>query len=177
MAYPSTASAEFLSTARAWIRQDGEVLALIRYSASAGSRDYELHPSPNAFASRLQSLPSRTCVTLLRGRHLPLRGTVDPAFIAAALSMIEPGKEWLVVSLHKTVAGSCSWFPHASGETVDELREALGDYAGRRLPWACTPTGSKTTTSSSPPSCLITTGPSSRASTSSPPWPPTRSLT
>ena len=131
MSYSSTAAPDFLATVDAWIAQDGEVLTLTRYSHSAGNREYEFHGSAEGFRGWLLSLPARTCVTVLRGRHLPLRGRVDDAFVQSALSQIQDGKEWLIVALEKTVAGSLSWFRHTCGETLAEFQHEIQDYAGR----------------------------------------------
>jgi hypothetical protein len=128
MGYLSTASTEFLTTTGAWIQHDGEVLAMIRYHASAGSRDYEFYQSVQAFGDRLQTLPSRTCIIVFRGRHLPLRGRVDQSFIDSAVSAIEEGKEWLIKSFQKNVAGRYSWFPYSCGDSLEELRSELENY-------------------------------------------------
>jgi len=133
MTYSSTTSFEFLATVSAWIEQDGEVLAMIRYSDSAGSRDYELYQSDEVFKRRLLSLPRRTCVIVLRGQHLQLRGQVDEAFIQSALSAVEEGNEWLILSFQKTVAGSASWFSYSSGETLADLQSELHNYMGQTV--------------------------------------------
>lgn len=133
MAYPSTQSPAFLTTVGAWIEQDAEVFVLVRYHAAGGTRDHEFHSSMQAFEQRLSSLPERACVTVIRGRHLALRGVVDDALIQQALSTIEDGREWLVQSFEKTVAGSAWWYAYAAGESLAELESDLQDYRGQRV--------------------------------------------
>jgi len=133
MTYTSSTDASFLSTVGAWIEATGEVLILIRHHAAAGSRDFEFYDSNEAFRERLAGLPSRTCVIVFREKQLPCRGTVDPAFVSAALAAVPDGTEWLAVSLQQTVAGRVSWFHHASGATHIELREELEGCLGTRV--------------------------------------------
>src|SRR5579859_2640626 len=82
MAYESTNSPGFLETIKTWIAENGEVLVLIRFSYAAGSKELEFFTSFTTFRQRLARFSPRTCVTVFRQRHLPLRGAIDDDFIA-----------------------------------------------------------------------------------------------
>jgi len=130
MAYDSTTSPIFLAAVRAWIAASGEILVMIRFSASGGAKSFEFFGSFISFQDRLASLPSRTCVIAFRDKQLPLRGVVDDDFTANALTLLPEGKEWLAAALSRTFAGSASWFDYGEGETKSELREELEARSG-----------------------------------------------
>ena len=135
MSYQSTASPAFLSAVERWIRETDEVLVLIRFSHAAGDRSWEFFSSLSSFQERLAGLPPRTCVIVFREHALALRGVVDEAFIARALSAFQAGAGWILVSLEPITAGRASWFHHTSINTREELEEELGSEfcVGRRV--------------------------------------------
>src|SRR2546421_7398969 len=113
-----------------WFRQRREILVLIRYAYAAGNRDFEVIPTFKAFCARLAKLAPRTSITAFRDHQLPLRGVVDDAFIQACLAAIPDGTEYVVAETELTIAGSCSWFHHASGTSHKELRDSLENSRG-----------------------------------------------
>jgi hypothetical protein len=131
MAYLSTNDAPFRARTAHWIAERQEVLVLIRYSHSAGAKDFEFFGSVEAFDARLRDLPPRTCVTVFGEQQLPLRGRVNDAFIDQALALVPDGTEYVVVGLEQVRAGVCASYPHTSGETSVELREDLRESRGK----------------------------------------------
>jgi hypothetical protein len=67
----------FLSTAAEWIDEQGEILALFRYSRAAGAKDFLFIRSNEELKARLEQLPPSTSVILFREPQLPLRGIKD----------------------------------------------------------------------------------------------------
>ncbi|HEY3325320.1 MAG TPA: hypothetical protein VGP72_33010 [Planctomycetota bacterium] len=127
MAYGSVNDLTFSSTVQQWIEANGEVLALIRFHASAGAKSFEFFRSMDDFKIRLADLPPRTCVIVFRDHQLPLRGRVDEEFIRKASALVPNGVEFLVVVLERISMGAASWFHDAAGQTHDELIEELRD--------------------------------------------------
>jgi hypothetical protein len=130
MRYPPTTDLFFLEKLKHWFRCQPEILALIRYSHAAGSKDFEFFSSFQAFKKAIRSLPPLTCVTVFRQPQLPLRGIVDDGFIDACLKTIPDGSEYLLVEGIKRVYGQHSWFHHDLGDSHEELREDLGQLRG-----------------------------------------------
>jgi hypothetical protein len=130
MTYESVRNSVFQSTVARWIAETHEVLAMIRFSASAGSRSFEFFDAFDTFRYRLDQLPLRACVTVFRDRQLSLRGRVDAEFINQVISRIPSGTEYLLVGLELTTIGKASWYRNNAGETHEELREHLEDYSG-----------------------------------------------
>jgi hypothetical protein len=130
MSYAPTTDPEFLATLELWLCSQPEILALIRYSASAGSKSFEFFSSAQSLTDRIRALPPLTCVIAFRKPQLSLRGIVDDEFIARCLSTIPDGSEYLTVETVKRVYGKQSWFHHGSGESHAELREELEESRG-----------------------------------------------
>ena len=133
MSYVSTANPNFCMTLKSWLETQSEILVLIRYSHSAGAKDFEFHNSFEALSKRLTSLPGRACVTAFKQRQLPIRGVVDNDFIAQCLNQIPEGSEYLVLDSERTVRDQYSHFYWTAGETHAELREELLDLRNRRI--------------------------------------------
>ncbi len=108
-----------------WIGRDGEVLALFRFHAAAGSISFEFFVSLDDFNNRLSELQPRTSVIVFGERQIPLRGVVDEAFISAARQSIADGSDWIVVRLTQITAGSQSWFHHTGDNSHGELESEL----------------------------------------------------
>ena len=121
----STTDPAFLRTVSQWIQEDGEVFVVIRYPNMGGVRDYEFILVPEEFVRRVSHLRPSTSVVICRGEHLPLRGTVDESFITRALETIPDGDEWLIVSQTPLNHGVASRYPHAKGETHEDLESDL----------------------------------------------------
>jgi hypothetical protein len=130
VSYASAQESNFLAQASRWIAETGEILALIRYSHAAGSKDFEFFSSADAFRDRLNGLAPRTCITVFRKRQLPLRGTVNDDFIRQALQLIPENQEYLIVGLERVTYGTQSWHPKAAGESHEELADDLRDFQG-----------------------------------------------
>jgi hypothetical protein len=130
MTYVSTTDRAFLGTLETWLRNRTEILALIRYSHAGGSKDFELFTSFDTLSKRICELRPLTCITVFRQPQLPLRGVVDDNFIAACLSNIPDGSEYLVVETVRRVYGKASWFHHGTGESHAELLQELEDSRG-----------------------------------------------
>ena len=125
MGYQSTNDPAFQAKTARWIAERHEVLALIRYSHAAGSKDFEFFDSVEAFAARLRELPPRTCVTVFGERQLPLRGRVNDDLIRQALALVPDGTEFAIVGLERVRYGEYAWYPHTTGETSVELGQEL----------------------------------------------------
>ncbi len=133
MSYPSATDPKFLATLEEWIRLQGEILVLIRYSHAAGSRDYELFSSFETLAQRLRTLPARTCATAFKQPQLRFRGIVYDGFITGCLIGIPDRTEFLVVETTPRTAGQTSWLHHATGQSHTQLREELESLDGQTV--------------------------------------------
>lgn len=130
MSYPPTTDPKFLGTLESWLRNQPEVLLLIRYSHAAGSKDFEFFSSFQSVADRIRELPPLTCVIVFRQPQLPFRGVVDDGFIADCLSSTPEGSEYLVLEMTRRVYGRESWFHYGVGTSHAELREELEKSRG-----------------------------------------------
>ncbi len=130
MNYGPTTDPKFLKTVESWFQTRPEILVLIRYSHSAGSRAFEFFSSFDQFSNRLKQLPCLACVTAFKQPQLPLRGVVDEKFVARCLKDIPDGTEYLVTEMVPRVYGDKSWFHHASGESHLELQDDLEESLG-----------------------------------------------
>src|SRR4051812_2272449 len=87
----------FLDRVAAWIQASGEVLVVIRYLRAAGAKDFALSHSRVDFEALVAAMPVGADIEVFRDPQLPMRGTVDEAFIASALEAISDGEESLVM--------------------------------------------------------------------------------
>ena len=133
MDYVSSIDENFLKTLERWLSERAEVLVLIRYSRSAGSKSFEFFDSYNRLLERLRRLPEQTSIIAFGKPQLPFRGVVDDQFIADCLSRIIDGSEFLLVEMVLRTAGKESWTNHTAGISRAELREALEDSRGRSV--------------------------------------------
>jgi len=130
VSYRSSTDQTFLATLELWIREQSEILVLIRYSHAAGSKDFELFTSFEALADRMRRLPPQTCVIAFRQRQLPIRGVLDEELITKCLSGIPDGSEFLILETVRKNYGRAGWFHHVAGESHPELREELAELKG-----------------------------------------------
>ena len=130
MRYVSSTDKTFITTLELWLRNQREILVLIRYSHAAGTKSFEFFSSFSTLLERLAQLPPHTSIVAFRQPQLPFRGVVDDEFISNCLSNIPDGSEFLLVETVRRNAGQTSWFHEAAGETSLELREALEDSRG-----------------------------------------------
>jgi len=133
MSYLSTEDPLFRNKLSDWLAELGEVSALIRFSASAGSKSFEFFPAMPAFLDRLAELPPRTCVIAFGTPQLPLRGRVDGKFARTALAHIPPESEYLIAGLELKTYGKVSWFGFSSGVGLTELYMDLADRIGESV--------------------------------------------
>ena len=127
MGYQSTQCLSFCSTVQQWIQERGEVLVLIRFHASAGSKSWEFFSTFSSFQERMGTLPPQTCVIVLWEHELKLKGIVDNAFIEKAVGQHPRGEWWLVACLELTKIGRASWYHSNEYNTPEELEEELRD--------------------------------------------------
>lgn len=125
------------------LARNGEVLALFRFHAAAGSRSLELFVSLDDLDSRVSELPPKTSVIVFVKPQIPLRGTVDEQFVSTALRSLADGTGWLLVCLEKTFAGGQSWFHDCPGRSQEELEQELREQCwgqavaiGREPDWS-----------------------------------------
>ena len=136
----STDDSRFLARAERWLSEQGEILALFRYSHAAGSKDFFIFDAPEAFRAALQRASPQTSVIAFQQRQLTLRGVVDDALIQAARTLIPDGAEFLILQRESREDG---WSMHAEGVGHLELQECLTELSGHRIalgrypPWLC----------------------------------------
>ena len=130
MSYLPTNDSKFLNTLKSWFQTQPEILVLIRYSHAAGSKDFEFFSSLESFHERIGRLPALTNLIAFKLSQLPIRGTVDAAFIDRCLSEIPDDSEYLMVETVKRIAGRYAWFHYGSGTSHAELREELKGSLG-----------------------------------------------
>ncbi len=128
---PSTTDKGFLKSLEDWLRDQSEIMILVRYSRAAGNKSFEFFTSFAALRARLVQMKSETSVTAFRKPQLPLRGRVDDEFIVKCLSFIPAGSEFLVLETDPRMATQQWLFHHEAGETPDELQQVLEGLRGR----------------------------------------------
>lgn len=123
----------FLSMVKRWIELDGEVYAMFWLVRAGGVKWYYVFTSYNQFLSALTSpalgSPSGV-VDVYRHPQFPVRGWVDNAFVSRALSEIQDGQDWFLLSFDDEIEkgrtigafGDCS---HKA------LKQELQDNAGK----------------------------------------------
>lgn len=125
MSYQSTKDENFLRTVSEWITSEGEVLALIRFSAAGGNKSWEFFEHLDAFKKRMDELPPQTCVIVFRHHQLHLRGIVDEAYITKALADYDAMPDCLLVCLDQMTIGKLSWHHWSNIGSKEELDEEL----------------------------------------------------
>jgi hypothetical protein len=128
---PSTTDKKVLKSLEDWLRDQSEIMILIRNSRAAGGRSFEFFTSFAALRERLAQLKAETSVTAFREPQLPLRGRVDDEFIGKCLSFIPAGSEFLVLETDPRMATRQWLFHHEAGESPDELQQVLEGLRGR----------------------------------------------
>lgn len=128
--YTAATDREFLGRLESWFHGQSEVLMMIRFSHSAGAREFEFFSSFLSLSDRIRRLPPLASVIVFRKQQLPLRGIVDDDFISRCLSVIPDGSEYLVVETVRRVYGKASWFHDNSGTTHGQLLDDLKDCIG-----------------------------------------------
>lgn len=122
----------FLNRVAGWIQRSGEVLVVIRYLRAGGAKDFALCRTRESFEALVAAMPVGADIEVFRDPQLPLRGTVDEAFIAWALDAIPDGEESLVVTMDALPGGAIS-SRSMMGASHADLRESLEDLRGCRV--------------------------------------------
>lgn len=131
--YLSAKDSRFLNTLELWLRDQSEILVIIRYSRAAGAKSFEFFSSFTDLAQRLIELPPSTNIIAFRQPQLALRGTVDEAFVEKCIASIPETAEFLLVETAPQAAGKVSRFHHEAGQSHQELRAALENSRGRAV--------------------------------------------
>ncbi|MSU80449.1 MAG: hypothetical protein EXS16_20470 [Gemmataceae bacterium] len=77
-------------------------------------------------------MPVGADIEVFRDPQLPMRGTVDEAFIASALDAIPDGEEFLVLTMD-ALPGSGISSRGMMGASHTDLRESLEELRGKRV--------------------------------------------
>jgi len=128
---PSTTDKNFLESLEHWLREQSEIMILVRYSRAAGNKSFEFFTSFTALRDRLAKLKAETNVTAFRKPQLPLRGYVDDEFIAKCVGSIPERSEFLVLETDPRMATQQWLYHHEAGESTEELKHALEELRGR----------------------------------------------
>lgn len=128
----------FLSLVERWLTETGEIYVVIRYSHSAGAKDYLLIHTFLELQEKLRSLPAKTEVIVFRRRQLPIRGIADEKLLHLALSEISEGVEWTMeeYDANAQTISRCL----EGGTERRELIESFEEYKGVSVAVGKTPT-------------------------------------
>lgn len=118
--------------------ENGEIYIVIRYSHSAGAKDYFLIHTFLEFQEKLHSLPAKAEVIVFRHRQLPIRGVADESLLGQALSEIPEGVEWTMeeYDANTQTISRCL----ESGTERRELVESFEEHKGLSVAVGKTPT-------------------------------------
>ncbi len=121
-----------VSAALKWLATHGEILAIARFSRSAGAREFVLFNDRDRFVVWVSSLPADTNVLVMKDYDLILRG--EPASVLAQLPD-EPDEEWLLVLQDDD--GDTAWECWGTQQLREELQgcESRHVAAGRMPAW------------------------------------------
>ena len=123
----STESPDFNNEVASILESVGEIAALFRFHAAAGSRSYEFFETVDSFLERVNELPPQTSVLVFRTPQFPIRGTVNDELIQRAKDAIPDGTDWAVVRTSQITMGSQSWYHDFEDSSHKELENELRD--------------------------------------------------
>lgn len=123
----STSNPDFKNEVAAILESVGEIAALFRFHAAAGSRSYEFFETVESFLERIDELPPQTSVLVFRTPQFPVRGTANDELIQRAKEAIPDGTDWAVVRTTLITMGSQSWFHDFEDSSHKELENELRD--------------------------------------------------
>jgi len=123
----------FLNMVKHWIELDGEVYAIFELVRAGGVKWHYVFTSTNQFLSVLTSPALRSpsgVIDVYRHPQFPVRGWVDNAFVSRALSEIQDGQDWFLLSFDNEIE---------KGQTIGAygdrshkaLKQELQDNAGK----------------------------------------------
>lgn len=122
----------FKSKVADWIASEGEVFVILRYLASAGSKDYAFCHSKEDFVSILGAVPDSTDIIVFRNKQLPYRGLCSPMFVDQVLRAIPDGEEYMAIA--NLPPSSSDLRCHGRmGDTHRDLMEDLQDWMGQSV--------------------------------------------
>jgi hypothetical protein len=130
MPLTSATDPKFLGTMETWLRDQPEILILVRYSHAGGQREFEFHSSFQALSEKIRRLRPLTSIIAFKLPQLQHRGVVDDSLIDKCLSNIPNGLEYLIVEEVRRTAGRHTWQHHDSGMSHAELRDDLEESRG-----------------------------------------------
>lgn len=114
------------------IKQEGELLILLRYSGGAGSKDFIIINSEEEFNQFLKKRTARTSITIFKKFETLTKGLVTDDFIRASLLNLKESKnfDWIVMFPEiKDKWGNIDWsFEENKAELEEILRLQIGDY-------------------------------------------------
>ena len=124
-------SDDYRSTVSSWLRGAGELFVVLRYLRAGGAKEYAFIRNDAEFDRLLHVCPVGTDIVVFRDPQLPLRGTVDAAFIDTATERLKEWKEYLFVVLPAKSADD----PRLRGEMGDRrtLVEDLSEYTEQNV--------------------------------------------
>lgn len=123
----------YQQTVQQWLLQEHEILVLFSYPNSGGAREYRFFSDYEEWRSSLSDLLPGTYVNVWYGSELPLRGSVDAAFIEQSLKIITDEQDYLIVVMEKVTYGKKSWYPWRSDRSHAHLKEDLEDFVGQMV--------------------------------------------
>ena len=124
----SVEDSEFMHLFREWLKASGEGFVVVRYSHSAGARDYFLIDSFARFEDVISRLPAMADVIAFRQRQLPIRGIAGERLLEQAMAEIPEGGEFLFLNLEPS---SLQTLYASGGESHAELAATLKEFAGK----------------------------------------------
>lgn len=131
MEFKSTLSKDFLDSAIRLLRENKEMLALVRYPNRCGARDYILFVDENNFLDFVKKLEAGDSLTIFKITQTLWRGNPTKETIPSIINILEKyNNQWLLSieasSYPPYFEGKSKW---ALTETLKELKEELiGDF-------------------------------------------------
>jgi hypothetical protein len=121
----STSNPIFKNEVSEILESVGEIAALFRFHAAAGSRSYEFFESVKSFFERINDLQPQTSVLVFRTPQFPIRGTANDKLVQRAKLAIPDGTDWVVARTTQITMGSASWYHSFEDSSHKELESEL----------------------------------------------------
>lgn len=131
-------SEQYLTRARAWVAEHGEILVVLRYLGMAGAKDFALCRSEDEFIQLIDWLPAGTDIEVLRGKYLPLRGVITSDFANLAFAEVPDGTEYLLLTTQRQRESAIS-IRYAWSDSHSDLREDLEEWLGIEVAFGICP--------------------------------------
>ena len=127
----STTTPDFINEALNILKQNGEILVVIRFPYMAGSKDFFIIKNENDFRQLLRNRKPKDSVTVMKSFSLLERGRATPEFITKVMQNLEKpaGLEWLVIGkTNDKYLDNWNW-----AETKEELKAEIEDRMGNEV--------------------------------------------